>query len=232
MAFDATRRLLLIVRADGRAATITLDRTSNIVAWTLLEMTGRLRSVAVTSGAVYFLVTLSDRTILSKFDPTLWLDHAVTRNSATATMSWSGLEHLNGQSVSIVDGTRVVVERVVSNGTVSAPEPLKSVSIGTRSTFVIEPVPLPAALEGAALDSRYRTVRASFRVSDTSQVAIDLGRGSLSHKLPGGAPKTLDLSLRSLGWRRVMDGPVWRIEDSHPSPFTLLAVNLELKVPS
>ena len=232
MAFDPMRRLLMIVRGDGRVATITLDRTSNIVAWTMLEMVGQVRSITVTATGVYFLVGVADRTILSRFDATTFLDHAISRTSAAPSLSWTGLEHLNDQPVTIIEGTRVVAEQVVNNGSVTAPEALKSVTIGTRSTLVAEAMPLPMALEGAALDSRYRTIRASFRLKDTQQVEIDLGQGILVHQLPATSAAAQDLSLRGLGWRRVLEGPAWRIEQSHPSPLTLLAVNLELKVPS
>ncbi|HEX8375619.1 MAG TPA: hypothetical protein VF606_10615, partial [Geminicoccaceae bacterium] len=42
MTFDGRRRLLLIPRDDGRAAAVTIERNSNVVAWSLLGTAGRV----------------------------------------------------------------------------------------------------------------------------------------------------------------------------------------------
>ena len=56
MRFDRRRRWLLIVRGDGRLATVVIDRNSNVVAWSLLGWLGRIRSVAMHDGEPHFLV--------------------------------------------------------------------------------------------------------------------------------------------------------------------------------
>jgi hypothetical protein len=39
-----------------------------------------------------------------------------------------------------------------------------------------------------------------------------------------------DHALRATGWRRGYDAFLWRIRDDDPAPFSLLAVQTELKV--
>jgi hypothetical protein len=68
MTFDGRRRLLLIPRDDGRAAAVTIDRNSNVVAWSLLATAGRVLATAMHAGEPWFLVDLGGGvTLLERF---------------------------------------------------------------------------------------------------------------------------------------------------------------------
>ncbi|PZO81544.1 MAG: hypothetical protein DI626_10760, partial [Micavibrio aeruginosavorus] len=51
--FDALRRLLFIVRDDGKFATLTIYRAEQVAAWTLHETMGKVKSVSVVGDDVY-----------------------------------------------------------------------------------------------------------------------------------------------------------------------------------
>ena len=84
MRFDRLRRWLLIARADGRLATVVLDRNSNVAAWSLLAGSGLFRSMALWRGEPYFLVDLGGTTLLERFEDGLTTDHASTLTSPAA----------------------------------------------------------------------------------------------------------------------------------------------------
>ena len=54
--FDQRRRLLFLVRADGKFATLTVYRAEAVAAWTLHETAGQAVSVSVVGDSVYFLI--------------------------------------------------------------------------------------------------------------------------------------------------------------------------------
>src|SRR5690606_16161725 len=100
--FDALRRLLFIVRDDGKFATLTIYRAEQVAAWTLHETQGLVKSVSVVGDDVYLLIERDGNYFIELFDDTLNLDSALTGEVETPATQWSGLDHLEGMSVSIV----------------------------------------------------------------------------------------------------------------------------------
>ena len=64
LAFERRRRWLLIPRGDGCMAQVTIDRNSNVVAWSLLESSGVVLSVCCHRGETYGLLALGGQTLL------------------------------------------------------------------------------------------------------------------------------------------------------------------------
>ncbi len=93
------------------------------------------------------------------------------------------------------------------------------------------PVAVPSG-RGISFDHPYRPVRVSFRVIDTGALRVDLGSGSQAVvALPAGASLvTGDHSLRTIGWRRGLGQPPWRVVQDDPVPSTILSVSTEIKV--
>jgi hypothetical protein len=236
--YDSKRRLLIVVREDGKFATLTVFRAEQVAAWTLHETFGLVKSVAVSGDAVYMLVARGDNYSIEKFDDELNLDAALTGTSGTPTATWSGLAHLNGKTVSVVGDGFVLQNRVVSGGSVTLERTVSNVEIGLGFTHIIEPLP-PGAAGGAGTARKIRLVEGVFRVQDTAAMRLDTGRGlrdvslrQLGEEEILDAPPPLvngDIRVRSLGWRNFTDKPLWRIEQSAPLPFTLLAVTANIR---
>lgn len=237
--FDALRRLLFMVRADGKFATLTLYRAESVSAWTLHETQGVVKSVSVVGDDVYLLVERNGAHRIELFDDTLNLDSALTGQSDPATATWSGLDHLEGLSVSILADGVAQDSQVVSGGSVTLDNPASEVEIGLPYTHTVEPLPPATAGQGGA-GRKMRLIEAIFRVQDTQALRLDTGRGAqdITLKQIGedpvlDAPPPVvsgDIRLRSLGWQPEGTVPLWKIEQSVPYPFTLLSVTTELKV--
>ena len=143
IAFDGRRRLLLILRADGRAAAATIDRNSNVVGWTLLEAVGRLRAVAMHQGEPWLLAEIGGQVLLVRLDDAMGVDHGRTLTSGTARTAWSGLAELEGQAVMTVSEEGRVARLTVAGGGITLPEATRRVTVGTPFTHEVEPMPVP-----------------------------------------------------------------------------------------
>jgi hypothetical protein len=228
--FDRRRRWLLILRADGRMVTVTLDRNSNVAAWSLQETSGAFRSVVVHGGAPYFLVEQAGQTLLERFDDALTTDHAVTLASSVPVTLWGGLGHLEGRDV-VVQGAGTMLRTAVSAGTVTTLGPASSVTVGAPYAHEVEPTSLvvPGG-PGPSLDRPYRPVRIVFRLHDTGALRADAGDGPRPVPLPptAGATFTGDAVLRASGWRRGSTAPPWRVAQDDAAPCTILSVTSEI----
>lgn len=237
--FDQKNRLLFVVRGDGKFASMTVFRAEGVSAWTLHEIDGAVKSVAVVGDEVYMLVAREGATMICVLDDALHLDLALSGEVGSPASVWAGLDHLEGEMVSIVADGAVVTSKTVSGGQVTLDEPALKVEIGLPFTHIIEPLP-PNAVGAVGVGKRLRLVHGIFRVQDTQALRLDVGRGLQDITLRQfGEDEILDepnpsvsgdIHVRALGWKRDGVSALWRIEQAAPLGFTLLSVVTEVKV--
>ncbi len=237
--FDQRRRLLFIIREDGKFATLTVYRAEKVAAWTLHETQGAVQSVAVVGDVVYLLIDRNGIYTIEQFDDDLLLDSALTGEVPSPVANWSGLNHLEGQSVSIIADGIVQASQTVSSGVITLDDPASEVQIGLPYTHVIEPLP-PSTIDGAGAGRSVRLVDVTFRVEETASLIVDVGRGlnpiALKQfgedEILNSSPPLVsgDIRVNAFGWASDLTNPLWRIEQSQPLPFTLLSVSMELSV--
>jgi len=235
--FDQRRRLLFLVRADGKFATLTVYRAEAVAAWTLHETDGDVISVSAVGDNVYLLIKRGTQYFIELVDDTLHLDSALSGDIGTPSSIWTGLSYLNGRTVSIVGDGKVETNKVVTSGQITTDHPVRKLQAGLPFTHIIEPLP-PANISEVGYSRAVRLVEATFRIKDTAALTLDVGRGlkdislrqigevSLLNAPP---PKiTGDIKVRAYGWKNDTSKPLWRIEQSLPLPFALLSVHTEI----
>ncbi|HEX6113252.1 MAG TPA: hypothetical protein VFZ10_13175 [Geminicoccaceae bacterium] len=238
-AFDAKRRLFLIVNEDGSLATIAIYRNADIAAWSLQETDGRVLSVTVVGDETMLLVDRPGGVQIEQLDDQLMVDAGLRLSQSPPALVWTGLGHLEGQEVALVADGLVLDRATVSGGQVVLDTPASDLMVGLPYGHVIEP--MPAAFGGrlGGQDPVYRPVRVSLRLFETQSLQIDTGDGLRDlplHTIGGGpkdrspAPFTGDRAVRALGWRRGADQPPWRIQQDTPLPCALLSATTEVKV--
>ncbi len=239
--FDQSRRLVHIVMNDGNLATVTAFRAEQVTAWTLQETDGSFLSVAVVGNDVYVLVQRDGGILIEQFDESFYTDSALSGQSGTPTTTWSGLDHLEGETVKIIADGIFQQDAIVAGGGITLDEPASSVEIGLPYTHVIEP--LPPTFDGAfgnRQGAALRLIEAAFHLHETKALRVDVGNGlkELSFKSLG-VPSILDTApiaftgnkrVRALGWKATGAAPLWRIAQDTPVPFTLLSVTTETMV--
>ncbi|MEM7022798.1 MAG: hypothetical protein AAF637_09400, partial [Pseudomonadota bacterium] len=239
-AFDQGRRLLLLVMADGSLATIAIYRNADIAAWSLQETDGRVLSVTMLDGEALLLVARANGVFVERLDDTLFVDSGRRLESAEGKQLWDGFDHLEGQLVSVMADDQVVDEAAVTGGAILLSVPARSLVAGLPYKHVIEPMPAVLAT-GRDQNSAYRPIRVSLRLLETQSLQIDTGDGlrdlplrTIGDAAMDGSPAPFngDRSVRAMGWRRGVEQPPWRIEQTTPLPCTLLSVTTEVKVNS
>lgn len=236
--FDQKRRLLFLVRADGKFATLTVYRAESVAAWTLHETEGQVVSVSVVGDQVYFLIVRNGAYAIEVLDDLVQLDAALAGEVGIPSTVWDGLSHLNGQSISLVADGKIVPDQVVSGGQIHLVTPARTVQAGLPFTHVIEPLP-PSNISDVGAARAVRLVEATFRLRDTGALSLDTGRGlkDISLRRIGAgdtildAPPPLvtgDIRVRAYGWKNDTSKPLWRIEQSQPLPFALLSVQTDI----
>ena len=237
--YDQKNRLLFVVRADGKFASLTIFRAEKVSAWTLHETDGLVKSVSVVGDDTYFLIERDGAHYIEQLDAALHLDSALSGEVGTPASVWSGLDHLEGQSVSIVADGVVLADQTVTGGSITLAEPASIIEVGLPYTHIIEPLP-PNEVGQVGPGRKLRLVEAIFRLKDTAALRLDVGRGAQDIALRQfGEDEILDepppvvsgdIRVRSLGWQADGTNPLWRIEQTAPLPFTLLSVAAEIKV--
>lgn len=236
--FDQKRRLLFIIRGDGKFATLTNYRAEQVAAWTLHETDGLVKSVTIVGEYVYLLIDRGGIYSIEQFDDALNLDAALSGTATNPTATWLGLSHLEGRKVTAIGDGIVYPDLTVNSGQVTLPEEVSNVEIGLPYTHIIEPLP-PSTISEAGGGRMARLIEAIFRIKDTSALKLDTGRGMNdiplreTNEVTLGSPPpsiTGDIRVKSIGWQPKLTSPLWKIEQDTPLPFTLLSVITEIKV--
>ncbi len=240
LAYEDSRRIVYAVLADGELATLTQYRVEEVTAWTRQATDGFIHAVAVVGGFVYVLVERATGHFLEVLEPSLLLDSSLTGTADPPTDTWSGLDHLEGETVDILADGQVKPPRTVVDGTVTLDAPAAELVAGLPYTHEVAPLPpLAESALGVGYNIKVRLIEASFRLLDTAQLSVDVGEGPMPVSFQSFGddlldqpvtPFTGDRSVRALGWRDAGMDPLWRVVGAAPLPFTLLSVTTEMKV--
>ena len=114
--------------------------------------------------------------LVEQLDDALNLDSALTGEVGSPATLWSGLDHLDGDTVSIVADGQVVADQNVVSGGIMLDEAASEIQIGLPFAHIVEPLP-PSELGNAGGGRRIRLVEGIFRVQDTQSMRLDVGRG-------------------------------------------------------
>lgn len=233
MTFDQARRAFWIVRSDGRSCAVTIDRNSNIVAWTQQQTAGAVRSVAMHSGSLAILVERAGRLIVERVTESAMLDSTQRYVAAEPTPTWDGLDALVGQRIFLIVDGEPIGEVDLQTAQIQLDTPASVLEVGLPFAHAVEGLPLIAGSgRGIAVDAPYRPVRISLRLGPTGLLLLDSGSGMrpIAFDADNGLNGIHDLSVRARGWRRGTQAAPWRLSQAAPGAFDLLSVTVEAKV--
>lgn len=241
MDYDSTRRIFFAAMADGSLASVTIFRTEEVTGWTGHDVEGDAVSVAVADTDVYLLIARNGEHHILRLDDGLSVDWGLSASSATPTAVWTGFDHLEGETLTVVADGAVHPDVPVAAGSITLEVAASEIQAGLPFGHEIEPLPPTARSPiGSGEGVPVRLIRATFRLLETGALRIDCGRGfrDVPFKKLGAASVldtgptnfTGDVGIRAIGWRRDGVSPLWRIGQSTPLPCTLLGVNTEIKI--
>lgn len=227
-----------MVRADGKAISITIDNEENVIAWAWHETDGLIESIACIPGSdgqdqLWAVVKRTINSVVKRYvermDDTVHTDACLTGTSGTATTAWSGLAHLEGKTVKVVADGIPIKDCVVASGAITTEVAALSVEIGLAYTPTVSMLTpeLPGPL-GTSQGKAMRISKATAYLLETVGCHIN-GDPVEFRKLD--TPVTLDSpvppftgthELSILGWNK--GAAKLTFEQRAPLPFHLLAV--------
>ena len=236
--FDSLQHVLYMVLSDGTVAALTIYRTESVFAWSRLETSGRILSVASVGSHVYALVERKGGIYLERFEDELYLDSVLEGETNAPTAIWSGLEHLEDCDVMVIaDGHPVGMKHVTDNQII-LDEAARVIKVGLPYTHVIEPLP-PSVLNLDGNGRAIRLTRLVLRMHETRALSLDTGAGLRSIALRkmfetefdrASPPYSGDVTIHAFGWSQDNTRSLWRLEQDNPLPCTVLGATMEIKV--
>lgn len=133
---------LMCVRGDGQIANCTYDTEQEVIAWGRWITQGQFESVATiptpTGEQTWTIVRRTvggvQRRFIEYFDPALKTDSSITGTDGPGKATWTGLDHLEGQTVQVrADGVDQG-DFMVSGGSVTLPRNAMAVEVGLGYT--------------------------------------------------------------------------------------------------
>lgn len=238
------RSMLWCVRADGKLATLTLDRDEGVIAWTPQSTDGLFESCAsipnVTGDEVWCIV---QRTIdgqvkryVERFESGYCTDCGIVGSDDTGKAVWAGIDHLEGKEVAVRADGVYMGTFTVAGGEIQLPRNAFAVEIGLAFSNSITLLrPEIQAGDGTSQGNAQRVHEVSLLLADTVGAKIngdEIAFREFGEHLLDIPPETYSGFKRAglTEWSRG-DAQV-TISQDEPYPFHLLAVVRKITVNS
>lgn len=192
------------------------------------------RIIPALGGTVRYIERLSTRAFATLAD-SFFVDSGLSYVGAPAT-TLTGLDHLEGETVSVLADGAVHPQRVVTAGAISLEQAASKVHVGLPITADVRTLPLAVEIQGYG-QGRPKNINEVFlRVHRSSGVFAGPDEDNLTEfkqrtNEPYGAPPALrtgEMALRvSPSWQ---DGAQILVRQTDPLPLTVVSLSLEVSI--
>lgn len=240
------------ISSNGRLIGLTYVPEQQIGAWHYHDTAGEFESCAVVAeGSEDVLYVVVKRNIdgadvryverlhsrqFDALEDAFFVDSGLTYDGAAAT-TISGLDHLEGETVSILADGAVHPQRTVTGGAITLEQAASVVHIGLPIEADMQTLPIAAALDNAAGQGRYKNVNhAWLRVYRSSGIFVGPDEDHLTEakqrttEVYGSPPSLKSEEIQ------IMVTPSWGdsgqvfIRQSDPLPLTAVSLTLEVAI--
>lgn len=231
-------------RKDGALVSLTLARDYETIGWARHSTEGYFENVAKIPNAgadeVYFVVKRNINGVTKRFIEKLdyngvWSDASlsVSQPVGVKSLSFTGLDHLEGLSVDVTADGAFHPPVTVTGGSITLQYPVNTVSVGLHYDTVIEILhpEFSGDPNSTTQGRKLSTYEGIFRFKDTVncringyQVPFRTTTDGTDHVI---APFTGDKKVSLTGWRSPNN---LKIEQVTPMPFTLLGVIIKAAI--
>ena len=232
-------------RGDGALVSITLEKDQDVTAWEFHEGFGRpdadgnltvfvesIAEIPTEGGNEVWMVVRrtiggSTKRYVERLSDQATMDCSILFSGA-ASATWSGLSHLNGESVGAVGNGRYMGAYTVSGGAITMPRTATAGNIGLRYTPTLKLLPPEIQTGmGSASGNAMRTSEITIRFFETTGCKVN--GDPMTFRRTGGsaldqAPELFTgvKRVENLGFERGND-PI-TITQEEPMPFHILSV--------
>ena len=229
-----------MVNEDGTCAVLNKLREQNLRAFSVFETIGSYEDVTVVGDDVYFVVkrTINGATVrfIEKLNREHLLDASSVQSSGGGTDTWTSLDHLDDEEVTILvatsTGDNLSTHQALtpSSGSVTTDYDVNEFEAGLSFFAKLELLPIEALLGRTQTAGSYkRAVFANVRVLDTRTLKLTVGRSSYKPSFRNHGSLLLDQPTPSYtGWKKIYVGGINRdsefiITQEEPLEWTVLS---------
>ena len=184
-----------IVRGDGKVSVLVYDKTENVTCWMLVETDGLIEDVVVLPGTVedevYYVVNRTINAVTKRYlekwalesegqgaETTKLVDSCYTY-SGVSTTTITGLDHLEGETVSVWGNTKDLGTYTVTTGSITLTEAVTLCYVGLPYTAQFKSAKLAAAVatqqNPTPLTQRKRLDHLALILADTHYQGLKYG---------------------------------------------------------
>ena len=229
---------LLMVKGDGNLTMANLLRSQGITSFVEAETNGSFKSCGVDVSDMYFVI---ERTIngttsnyLERFNSNLYLDACTTVSTGLPTDTFTGLDHLEGETVKVIADDANLDDETVSSGSVTVDRDVEtSVQIGMDYTVTAKDLPAATVIgsEASMVGRKMNVSEISLRLRNTRGIVVNGKTLSFRKFGTSGGNSPLDVPAplftgvkRLLGWRGWEQDAQVTITQNVPAPMTVLSI--------
>lgn len=132
------------VMSDGTIAALIVNTDQGVMGWTKLTTGGVIENVAAVADEAYCVVlrTINAASVryLEKFDAAFFTDSGKQATDTAAT-AWSGLSHLEGETVQVRGDEMTLDDETVTSGAITSSEAVDDCEVGLAFIPTIQPLP-------------------------------------------------------------------------------------------
>lgn len=235
---DRDSDLVYVVNGDGTWAVFNSLRAQEISAWVGHgTQNGKIISVYTDNGVTYAEIerTVNGSTVyyMEQFVESLLVDCSKQVTSATNTTTWTGLSHLEGETVHVFVDGYYDGERTVSGGTITTDTAGKVMEAGYDISPKVKLLPPEKELaDGTLVGRKKRIFNVNVELNDTTGLTVNgktvkfrkFGDNLFDEPLQ---PYTGSKSLSLLGYNK---DPDLEFGTPYPSKFHIVSVVQKVKV--
>lgn len=227
--------IMWVVRGDGELCSLTHMREQEVTAWARHTTQGSFLAVcAIPESEGDTVYTAVQREIdgaslkyIEYLSTDAYVDSSITMNAETGTDVWTGLDHLEGEEVTIVADGFVHPARTVEGGSLTLARPATTITVGLPYTSRIELLhPEIPMNDGTSQGRQARIPELTIRLQDTIGLNVN-GRPQPVLDLPLTLDEPPELFTGEItvkantGWQYPLSTT---LTQDLPMPFTVLGV--------
>ena len=237
--------LVLFINGDGQLVMGTMLFSQNVIGFTkreTLSATGTFINVGIDISTIY---TVTQRTVdgsthkyLEVMQDDSLLDSSKTVTTGLPTSTFTGLDHLEGETVKVIADGSVMTDRVVSSGSITIERDAEtSCEIGLNMTPTVTTLPIEIAGMGSQIGKRKRISEVVLRVNNTGDFTVNNDKVSFRTFGAAGAGSPLDAAPPSFTGDKKVKGLLGfderqqiTISQNEPADLQVLSVTMNVNI--
>jgi len=237
---DSPADYFYVVNSDGTMAVLNIARDQELLAWSLWTTNGTFEEVTVLGQDVYVTVkrTINGSTVryIEKFNSNHFLDASLIKTSGSATTSWSGLSHLDGETVNVRGDDYILENAAVASGALTSSLDVSELEAGLEYLAQVKTLPIEAVLDNSQLAGDWkRLVWVNARLNNSRNIIVKYNNKRYTPAFTYFGSNVLDQPVALFtGWKKVHLAGVERdvdveITQDDPLEFEVLALTIAVK---